>query len=77
MGALAALLDEQEQQRNMQLYHATVLWTIGKRLYGREYIPQYADVTKQTPEDPRTADELVDDMAAKIRRRIEQRRRKP
>ena len=77
MTALAALLDEQEQQESMAMYQATVLWTIGKRLYGKEYLPQYNDLTKQTPEDPRTAEELVDDLAAKIRQRIEQRRREP
>lgn len=74
MGALSALLAEDVQRERQLEYMAVVGWSIGKFFYRDNYIPCYTDMTKKE-KDTRTGAQIVDDLAAKFRKRIEKRKK--
>ena len=73
MSALQALLEEDMKRENWQTYVASVAWAIGRVHMGRDYMPPYTDIIKQHKPDNRTGEEIVDDLAAKLRRRAKDR----
>ena len=72
MGALAALLEKEAEQRHLMEHMAFVGWSIGKFLYRDQYIQSYTDMTTKVT-DTRTGAQIVDDLAARFRKRIENR----
>lgn len=77
MGALDALLWQQNQEEMLSRHTNALLWSVGRFLHKDKCIGTFDELTKLKIVDNRTADELVDDMAARVRKRIEQRRRMP
>lgn len=76
MYALLALLDGDREQENWRQYMATVNWSIGRLVYRGEYIPMYTQMLENSKPDDRTANEVIDDLAEKFRKRLRERSEK-
>ena len=76
MNALLCLLDEDREQNNWRQYMATVNWSIGRFVYKGEFLPLYTEMLERSKPDNRTADEVIDDLADKIRKRLQERSEK-
>lgn len=73
MYALLALLEGDREQENWRQYMAAVNWSIGKFVHRGEYIPMYTQMLESSKPDDRTANEVIDDLAEKFRKRLRER----
>lgn len=67
------MLDEDLQQFHWRVYMANTCWSIGAAHFGREYMPVFTDIIDHHKPDDRSGEQIVDDLAAKLRRRIRER----
>ena len=76
MRALLSLLEEDREALNWRQYMAAVNWSIGRFVHRGEYIPMYTQMLESSAPDNRTADEVIDDLADKLRKRLRERSEK-
>ena len=76
MYALLSLLEGDREQENWRQYMAAVNWSIGKFVHRGEYIPMYTQMHENSKPDDRTANEVIDDLAEKFRKRLRERSEK-
>lgn len=72
MGALKAILADDERQEEWRRYVADMVCIVAKRLSGKKFNPPlYSEIadTDAARTDSRSGQEIVDSIAAKIRRR--------
>lgn len=77
MAMLSGLLETQAEQREWQTYMGDMTGSLVRALYGKNAsrIPLYSDIMKKknTVTDTRSGKEIVEDLAAKLRKRKEKR----
>jgi hypothetical protein len=73
MSALQSLLDDEMQQFSWRVYLANACWAVGASRLGKDFMPAYTDTLKHNKPDNRSGEQIVDDLAAKLRRRIRER----
>lgn len=76
MYALLSLLEGDREQENWRQYIAAVNWSIGRFVHRGKYIPMYTQMLENSKPDDRTANEVIDDLAEKFRKRLRERSEK-
>lgn len=80
MSALAALLNQQTQDKTCAAYTAQMLWHLNHAVYkskGAEFkYPSWFDLSKPSTADDRSGEEIVEDVKKMLRKRREKRERR-
>ena len=64
---MIAMLRERKRQADNTEYIATILWSIGRSIGGKDYpFPTYSEFMRPTPSDSRTTEQIIGGLLDKL-----------